>query len=389
MGRVVCLDCFSGVSGDMFAAAFIHAGIVSAEELGASLSRLGVGHVEVRAEPVSRAAIGALHVEFDAPEAPSHLHADDTVRLVEGSELADGAKAWILEAWQAIVEAEASVHGSEPGHVHLHEMGHIDTLFDLASAATIVEKLRDAAFHLPRLVVGKGQVRMQHGVYPVPAPATVALLKGIPWTAGEVEAELTTPTGAAILRTLKLCFAWPEARWSSIGYGAGTRELPRPNVLRVLVGEPVGDVERDEVVLVLADVDDMSPEHFPYVQERLLEAGALDVGAESVLMKKGRPGLRIQVMAPPHLADTLATVMFQETTTLGVRLLPVKRRVLSREVREVETPYGAVRVKVGSMGGKVVNVSPEYEDCRKLARTSGVPLKAVYQAATAAARELM
>lgn len=386
MGRVVCLDCFSGISGDMFAAAFIHAGVVSAEELSESLSRLGVGAVTVKTDTVSRQSIGSVYITFESPEAPSHLHADETQKVVESSALTDGAKAWILGAWRTILEAEASVHGTKPDHVHLHEMGHVDTLFDLTCAATIVEKLDNATFYVPRLVTGSGHVKMQHGVYPVPAPATVLLLKDIPWTAGEVEFELVTPTGAAILRALRTRFTWPEARWSSIGYGAGGKELPRPNVLRVLVGESEGDAGADEVVLIMADVDDMSPEHFPYVQELLLEAGALDVSAENILMKKGRPGLRIQVMSPPHLADTLAEAMFRETTTLGVRLLPVQRRILDREVRSVETPYGTVRVKIGSLRGEVLNVSPEYEDCKALARSNGVPLKAVYQAATEAAR---
>jgi uncharacterized protein (TIGR00299 family) protein len=264
-------------------------------------------------------------------------------------------------------------------------MGHADTLFDLTCAATIVEKLDDAAFYMPRLIAGSGHVKIQHGVYPVPAPATVLLLKDIPWTAGEVEFELVTPTGAAILRALHPRFAWPEARWSAIGYGAGGKELPRPNVLRVLVGESEGDAKSDEVVLIMADVDDMSPEHFPYVQELLLEAGALDVSAENILMKKGRPGLRIQVMSPPDLTDSLTETLFRETTTLGVRLLPVQRRILDREVRSVETPYGTVRVKIGSLSGEALNAAPEYEDCKALARSKGVPLKAVYQAAMEAA----
>lgn len=389
MSRVVCLDCFSGISGDMFAAAFVHAGAVSADELSAGLSRLGVGPVRVRVEQVTRVSLAGIYIKFVAKEAPSHLRPDETVQVVETSSLPEVVKRWVLETWRAIVEVEASVHGAAVEDVHLHEMGHIDTLFDLTCAGVIVDKLRDATFYLPRLVLGIGTVKTQHGVYPVPAPATVGLLKDIPCIAGDVEAELTTPTGAAIVRALKPCYRWPEARWSSVGYGAGARELPRPNVLRVLIGEAVTRAEGDEVVLILADVDDLSPEYFPYVQERLLEMGALDVSAESVLMKKGRPGLRIQVMAPPDLVDSLAEIMFRETTTLGVRLLPVRRRVLARETRTVETPYGAVRVKVGCLGGRVVNVSPEHEDCRALARSSGVPLKVIYQAALAAAREFI
>ena len=389
MSRVVCLDCFSGISGDMFAAAFVHAGAVSAEELSAGLSRLGVGPVQVRAEQVSRASLAGIQIGFVAREAPSRLRPDETVRVLESSSLPEGVKRWVLEAWRSIVGVEASLHGAAVEDVHLHEMGNIDTLFDLTCAAVIVEKLGDVTFYLPRLVLGTGTVKMQHGVYPVPAPATVGLLKGIPCVAGDVEAELTTPTGAAIVRALKPHYCWPQARWFSVGYGAGAKELPRPNVLRVLVGEAVARAEGDEVVLIMADVDDLSPEYFPYAQERLLEAGALDVSAESVIMKKGRPGLRIQVMAPPHLVDSLAEVVFQETTTLGVRLLPVRRRVLARGTRKVETPYGVVTVKLGSLGGRVVNVSPEHEDCRALARSSGVPLKMIYQAALVAAKELI
>ena len=386
MGRVVCLDCFSGISGDMFAAAFIHAGVVSPDELGVALTGLGIGPVAVRAEEVSRRGIAGTHVTFEAPGASTHLDAHETLHTIQGSALPEPVKAWVRRAWEAILEAEGSVHGTGSHHVHLHEMGHVDTLFDLTCAATIADKLKDATFYLPRLVTGRGQVKMQHGVYPVPAPATAILLQGIPWTAGEVEFELTTPTGAAIVRTLSPRFEWPTAKWADIGYGAGGKDLPRPNVLRVLVGETVGAAETDEIVLMVADVDDMSPQHFPYAQERLLQAGALDVSGESILMKKGRPGLRIQVMAPPHLVDVLAEVLFRETTTLGMRLLPVQRRVLSREMRNVTTPYGVVKVKVGSLNGQVLNVAPEFEDCKRLAIEMGVPLKVVLQSALAAAQ---
>jgi uncharacterized protein (TIGR00299 family) protein len=373
----------------MFAAAFVNANIISAEELGEALSGLGVGCVHLKTETVRRAGIAGTHITFESPHASDHLHGDEFSRFVESSSLKNCAKTWVLKAWHSILEAEAQVHGTEPGHVHLHEMGHIDTLFDLVCAGVVVEKLGGAVFYLPRLVVGKGYVKMQHGMYPVPAPATVNLLKGIPWSAGEVEFELATPTGAAILRALRPYSEWPEARWDSVGYGAGGKDLPRPNVLRILVGEATVATGTDTITLLMADMDDMSPQHFPYVQERLLEAGALDVCGESIMMKKGRPGLRIQVMSPPQLADMLAEILFRETTTLGVRLLPIQRRVLDREIREVATPYGAVKVKVGLLGGQIVNVAPEYEDCQRLARTEHVPLKAVSQAAILAAKASM
>ena len=397
MSRVVCLDCFSGISGDMFAAAFVHAGVVSTEELSQWLSRLGVGPVEIKAETVARASIAGIKIRFEAHQAPHHLDPKETAGLVKDSPLSREAKHWFHKGWRAILEAEAAVHGTTPDDVHLHEMGHVDTIFDLICAALIAEKLRGAMFYLPRLVVGVGSVRTQHGIYPVPAPATAALLKEIPYTAGDVKAELATPTGAAILHTLKPCHRWPKARWSNIGYGAGARQLPQPNLLRVLVGEAVepvqgdeavGPVQGDEVIVILADVDDMSPEYFPYVQEKLLAAGAVDVSGENILMKKGRPGLRIQVMASSELVDTLTELLFRETTTLGVRMLPpIRRRMLTREIKTVQTPYGAVTVKLGLLGDCVVNVAPEHESCRHVARASGVPLKVVYQEAMAASKD--
>ncbi|MDP3062466.1 MAG: nickel pincer cofactor biosynthesis protein LarC [Chloroflexota bacterium] len=389
MPRAVCLDCFAGISGDMFAAAFIHAGVISADELGAQLAHLGLGPVEVAAKRVHRGPLAATHIAFSAPQAPARLTPEQFQATVQASQLSPAAKEWVLKAWSSLMEAEAAVHGTSSTDVHLHELGDVDTLWDLASAAAIVERLGPADFYAPRVALGSGWVRTHHGPLPVPAPAVLELLKGFPTVAGDVPMELTTPTGAAILRMLSPSPAWPEASWSAIGHGAGTRELPIPNVLRVLVGEAVAAPQTDQVVLLITDVDDMDPQHFPYVQERLMAAGALDASGETVLMKKGRPGLRFQVISPPHLEVALAEILFRETTTLGIRIIPAQRRILERRFEKVTTPYGEVSVKLGILQGHVVNTAPEYEDCRRLAQAQGVPLKLVHQAAVAAAQAFL
>jgi len=388
LSKVVCLDCFSGISGDMFTAAFLHAGAVTAAQLGAQLNGLGLGEVEVRVHHVTRGHISGLRVEFVAPHAPARLSVSQITGAIQQAGLSASACQWALETWRTLLEAEAKVHHADPEDVHLHELGDPDTVLDIAAAAVIVEALGRPQFYTPRVTVGTGMVRSRSGWLPVPAPATMELLKGFPTAVGNVKGELTTPTGAAILRTLRPRFRWPEARWKQIGYGAGTKELDMPNVLRVLVGEEEVSPTTEEIVLLFTDVDDMNPEYLPYIQEQLLKAGAVDVSAETVLMKKGRPGLRLQVMAPPALQDTLTEMLFRETTTLGVRVIPARRKVLARKTRRVQTAYGPVRVKIGFLNDTVVNVAPEYEDCQRLSKATGTPLKVVYQAALAAAHEL-
>jgi uncharacterized protein (TIGR00299 family) protein len=377
----------------MFAAAFIHAGIVTAQQLGAQLSSLGLGDVEVGTHDVTRGHIAGLRIEFVTRQAPAHLAVSQVEDAIQHSRLSKTARLWASEVWRSLLDAEAKVHNSDPGDVQLEELGDPDTVLDIVAAAVIIETLGDAQFYVPMVVLGTGMVRTRAGLLPVPAPATMELLKGFPTTAGDVRAELTTPTGAAILRALHPEFRWPEARWTDVGYGAGTKEFDRPNVLRVLVGEEEANKGEEgaspaaeAIVLLFTDVDDMNPEFLPYVREQLMKAGALDVSAETVLMKKGRQGLRLQVMAPPSTQDALTDVLFRETTTLGVRTLPATRKVLERKIRRLRTPYGYVRVKIGYLNGSVANVAPEYEDCQRAAKATGTPLKQVYEATLAAAR---
>ncbi|GBC76389.1 hypothetical protein HRbin07_00589 [bacterium HR07] len=222
----------------------------------------------------------------------------------------------------------------------------------------------------------------------MPAPATLELLRDFPVYSSGIETELVTPTGAAIIRDLVSDFSMPAARWQQIGYGAGTKELSQPNVLRVLVGESIAHFESDETVVIETEIDDMNPELFPYVQQKLFDQGAKSVSAQSILMKKGRPGLLVRVLCDAPSVDKLCEILFRETTTLGAIYYSVQRKKLARKILEIHTQYGPVRVKLGLLGSEIINIAPEYEDCKKLAQEQGIALKEVYRVALEAARNL-
>ncbi|HED04121.1 MAG TPA: LarC family nickel insertion protein, partial [Candidatus Fraserbacteria bacterium] len=251
-----------------------------------------------------------------------------------------------------------------------------------------IEQLQIERWYASKVNLGSGMVQTQHGLYPVPAPATLELLKGLPTYSSDVEAELITPTGAAILRHLRPEFRLPAARWSVSGYGAGTRELEIPNALRVLFGQPLArPIAEQEATVIETDLDDMSPELLPYLREKLFAAGAQDVSWHSLQMKKGRWGVRLYLLAAAERIDALSELLFRETTTLGLRLHRVNKRILERELISVKLPGGMVRVKLGRLGQEIVNVKPEYEDCRELAINSGLPLEQIERLARAAAEE--
>lgn len=278
--------------------------------------------------------------------------------------------------------------------MHFHEVGAVDAIVDIVGACIAIEMLGVDELVASPVNVGSGRVTAAHGSLPVPAPATAELLRGIPVYSSGIEAELTTPTGAAIVSTLVTSFGpLPPMKIDHIGYGAGGRDFPgHPNLLRLFLGDRTPSPESqvsitgDEVVVLETSIDDMSPEIYGYLVERALEAGALDISCTAVQMKKNRPGLDIRVLARPDQAEALADLMFAETTTLGLRISTAERRVLDREVVSVETEYGPIRVKVGRRNGKVLNVAPEFEDCRLLAAERDVPLKEIMNAAQAAFR---
>jgi uncharacterized protein (TIGR00299 family) protein len=286
-------------------------------------------------------------------------------------------------------EAEAKVHGVPLLDVHFHEVGGVDAIVDVVGACIGLRLLDIDRIHVSPIHVGSGFVKMAHGLFPIPAPATANLLVGAPAYATELKGELITPTGAAILTTLADGFGpMPQMVVRATGYGAGTRDREIPNVLRMVVGEqasPSGAYKTEVAVMIEATIDDMNPEFYEHVLERLLSAGAMDVFLAPVQMKKGRPGNVLHVLIAPDLAQQAVGIIFAETSTIGVRTYPVVKKMLEREIITVATPFGQVGVKVARSAGKVLNVAPEYADCKAIAREQGVPLKVVYQAAQSAA----
>jgi len=383
---IAYLDCFSGISGDMLLGALVDAGL-SLDDLRSDLARLPVSGYEVRAERVTKGSIAGTQVTVEVTEQQSHRGLDDILRIIGESGLPAQVTQSAERVFTRLAEAEAAVHNQPVEEIHFHEVGAVDAIVDVVGACAGLHRLGVEEVYASPLPLGGGWVKAAHGMLPVPAPATAELVKGIPTYGGPVEAELVTPTGAAIITTLCRQFGpMPPMIVSQIGWGAGVRNLAHPNLLRLFLGEPEKRVRDQRLSLIQTNLDDMNPELFEHLLDRLLEAGALDVFYTPIVMKKSRPATLVSVLADPGKVDALSAILFRETTALGLRVHEVSRRCLDRRWTEVDTPYGRVRVKLGLLGSETVTLAPEYEDCRRLARERGVPLKAVYEAAQAAAR---
>ena len=384
---VAHLDCFSGISGNMLLGAVVDAGLPQAaleEELG----KLDLPGWRLRIEPVRRRGLAATLVEVETEGTPPRRDLNDIRRLIAASALAEEVKRTAAAVFGRLAEAEAAAHGEAVERVHFHEVGAVDAIVDVVGAVAGLHRLGVARVTASPLPLGGGWVEFSHGRFPVPAPAVAELIRDVPVYGGPVESELVTPTGAAILTTL--CQAYgplPSMRVRSVGYGAGSRDLSHPNALRLFLGEQAEGTGDEALVLLETNIDDMNPELFEHVMDRLFEAGALDVFLTPIIMKKGRPATMVSALGEVGRRDELAAILFAETTTLGVRIQELTRRCLAREVVEVETRWGRVRVKVARSDG-ITTISPEYEDCRRLARESGVPLKEIYAEAGVRAREI-
>lgn len=386
------LDCSSGISGDMFMAALLDAGL-EPKRLLEELKKISLGFYEFKRTRVMRGGLAGTHVEIRDPGKHPARHLSEIEKLINGSTLSEGVKTKALKIFGRLAEAEGKLHNMPPGEVHFHEVGALDAIIDIVSACAGLELMEISVLICSPLNVGCGRVEAAHGSLPVPAPATAELLKDIPVYSSGVEGELVTPTGAAIVSTLAAGFGpMPSMVIERIGYGAGEKEFPKhPNLARLFVGQSV-EVARgvagapgDELVSIIqANLDDMSPQLYGYFVEQALAAGALDVTCSPVQMKKNRPGLEVSVMCETSQSDALAQLLFEQTTTIGLRIYEARRKVLDREIVQVETPHGAVRVKVAKQNGKVVNVAPEYDDCQRLATEKAVPLKLVLTAAQVA-----
>ncbi|MHC4472872.1 MAG: nickel pincer cofactor biosynthesis protein LarC, partial [Planctomycetota bacterium] len=347
------------------------------------LSGLPLRGYHLVSEKVRRGDFVGRRFVVEVAEPHPHRRLDDVRGILTEGSLPARALERALAAFDRLAEAEAAVHGSAKGEVHFHEVGAVDSIVDIVGAALGLEHFGVDRLFCSRVRVGTGEVECAHGLIPVPAPGTTELLKGLPVLLAEGEGETTTPTGAAILA------AWCEPitggfafRPERVGYGAGTREdTVLPNLLRITLGETGESDTADEVVSLAANLDDQSPETLAYAVDRLFEEGALDAWLTPILMKKGRPGHLLTCLAKAEDVARLETVLFRETTTFGVRRSPHARTTLARERTEVETPFGIVRVKVGTHLGATTTWSPEFEDCARLARERGVPVREVYEAA--------
>jgi uncharacterized protein (TIGR00299 family) protein len=440
--RIAYLDCFSGISGDMFLGALIDAGVPPAV-LEQAVSALNLG-ARLEISRVNRSGISATKVdvivkgEKDAPreqlaETPEHgcsqshshphQHADDhhhelgshqhgrglkEIReIIRAAALSESAKNTAIAMFERLGAAEAKIHNVPAEQIHFHEVGAVDALVDIVCAAVGAERLAVDEFVCSPLNVGGGTVTCAHGTFPIPAPATVELLRGAPVYSSGLQAELVTPTGAAIVRTLVKRFeSFPKMTIEKTGYGAGTRDFSgHANVLRITVGDAFAEaiagegvrapqasarhasathLSRDSIAVLEANLDDMNPQVFGYLMDRLLEGGALDVFSTPVQMKKNRPGTLLTVLAKPEDTDRLAKIIFAETTTLGVRIREEQRQVLQRRWQSVSTRFGEVRIKIANLNGTVTSYAPEYEDCRRIAAEQRVPLKLVMQEAVQA-----
>jgi pyridinium-3,5-bisthiocarboxylic acid mononucleotide nickel chelatase len=385
---IAYFDCFSGISGDMVLGALVDAG-ADLQAIEAQLRKLGLEGWSISAQKVERRGIFATQVKVETEEQHHHRGLSLILNRIEKAALAPRAAERAKRIFTRLAEAEAHVHQMPIEKVHFHEVGAVDSIVDIVGAAVGFELLGIDEFACSALDVGGGQVKTAHGLLPVPAPATAELLRasGAPSYSSGVLRELVTPTGAAIATTLSNGYAEiPLMKLRATGYGAGSADLvEKANVMRLLIGDAAaaepGERWSAPVTVIETNVDDMSPQIYGYFAERALAAGALDVFSTSVQMKKGRPGLLVTILCEPEQAPALIDLIFRETTTIGVRAHEVRRKILDRESLTVATPFGDVRIKVSRMNGTVLNATPEYDDCQRIAAERGVPLKQVMAAA--------
>lgn len=384
-------DCFNGISGDMVLGALLDLGL-PLNDLRSALKALPVEGWRLDAQPVKRCGIAGTLARVTVSEKQPHRHFSDVKRIIDESAFSDIVKSRAVTAFRWIADAEAAVHGIAVEKVHFHEVGAVDAIVDICGAMWGLNELGVVDGVCPEVAVGGGTVSTQHGEMPVPAPATARILAGVPIRTGPMQSELATPTGAAILRTICSRFGPVSFVPERSGYGAGSREFPgQSNYLRIILGKVSGEatlpIESRELAIIQTEIDDMPGEQFGFLLERLFASGCLDAHIIPIQMKKNRPAASVEVLVDPARISETIELLLRETSTFGVKVLPCTRYCLARRFETVETQYGPVRVKIGLWGEDVLKVSPEYEDCRKIALEKRISLHEVYAAARSAARQ--
>lgn len=382
-------DCFSGISGDMILGAMVDLGLDLSDLTGALESlNLEEFHLEVR--EVASYGLRATKVDITIPESVLVRTFNNIRDLIENSPLPNTVKAKSLEIFMRLARAESVVHGKPIDQVHFHEVGAVDSILDIVGAAYGFEALGFTEVFSSPLPLGHGMVKTQHGSIPVPVPAVLEILEGAPTYSSGIPTETVTPTGAAVIKSLATSFGnVPPMVLEKTGYGAGTKDIGVPNLLRIITGEPGNLLDEPEELAcqISTNIDDMNPEFYDYVIERLLGAGAHDVWLTPIQMKKTRPGTIITVLCSPGNAGAFKKILLEETSTFGLRTVSVMKKAIDREVITVDTAWGPVSVKVGRDGNRVTNVSPEFSDCAQIAGEHGVPIKEVFQEAQSLARQ--
>ncbi len=377
--KIAYADCFSGISGDMFLAALLDAGL-PLDVLQQNIDKLNLPEkVELKLTETHKGALRAASLEVIVPHSHNHRHLADILEMINTSALSDKVKITASKIFQLLAEAESRVHGEPVDHVHFHEVGALDSIVDIVGAAIGLDYLDIEQLYASPLPYGSGTINSDHGLLPLPAPATLEVLRLInaPLTPSSAKVELVTPTGAAILGCLAE-FKRPNLVMTHIGIGAGKRDLEWPNILRMMIGV-VPEAEQTEMVQLETNIDDMNPQFFGYLMDKLFASGARDVFMTSIHMKKNRPGILLGVIALRKDEAALAELLLRETTTLGLRVQPIGRYEASREFRQLDTPFGKVTIKAKIMDGKVIHATPEYDDCVRLAKENQVSLLEIYQ----------
>lgn len=384
---ILYLDCFSGISGDMFLGAMLDLGLDEKEFL-AELKKLPLKDYEVEIKKSIKKGITGTDVTVITNEHHPHRGLKEIYEIIDNSSLNSNVKEKSKEAFYKLASVEGKIHGKSPYEIHFHEVGAVDSIVDIVGACILMDMLGPSRVCASAINVGFGTVKCAHGILPVPAPATMELLKGIPVYSGEEPGEFTTPTGALILSTFVEKFGTiPPGIPEKSGYGLGKAEHKSPNVLRAVLIKSLDNsadihsrgLEEDQVAFLEANVDDMNPELYEHVIESLFQKGALDVFLTPVIMKKSRPGIKISCICTQDKKLLLSETILRETTTLGVRELEVARLKLSRTIEKASTPFGDIRIKVSKIGDEIVRVTPEYEDMKKLAKKNNMPLLKAYE----------
>jgi hypothetical protein len=384
--KAIYLDCFNGISGDMLLGVLFDLGLdkdIWEREIG----RLNLKGYRIEVSRVKKGALTGTNVDVIVEDNVTHRHAKDILEMIEKSELDEETKEKSLNILYKIASAEAKIHGESIEEVHLHELAGIDTIIDVVGSVLGLKLLGIEMIYSSALPLGEGFIETAHGRLPVPAPATIELLKGVPVYSNGMKGELVTPTGAGIISTITSRFGEiPFITVERIGYGAGKKEFPIPNMVRAIMGEPYYETQRETNTIIDVNIDDMNPQVYGYIMERLFNAGALDVFFTPIYMKKSRPAVKLTVISPKYAISRLIEIIFSETTSIGVRMYEVEKIMLPREMIDVDTPWGKAKAKISYLNGRP-KVMPEYDDCKILAERTGLPIQEIMKEVTSRAIE--